>query len=162
MNRMAAYPEDDLFTPTLTEEDDADGFERPWSPWSLVMLTFFFGIPAGGSLLALNFSRLAAPRKVLPAVFGVIAATLLVAAARGWSYDHLHNEGQLRLFDLGDRVFQTATAGALAWAQRRRYRVFRGSAAEAGKLWPPGLLAAALSVALQLALTFLFASLFQR
>lgn len=160
MNRMASYPEDDLFTPTLTEEDDADGFERPWSPSSLVVLTFFFGIPAGGSLLALNFSRLGMPRKVLPAVFAVIAATLLFTAASGWSYAHLHHEGQRNLLVLVERALQTAAAGALAWAQRRRYRIFRNSAAEPGKLLLSGILAAAVSTALQIALTLLLASLF--
>jgi hypothetical protein len=162
MNRMAAYPEDDLFTPTLTEEDDADNFERPWSPWSLLLLAFFAGFPAGGALLALNFSRLGLPRKVLPAVFAVIATTLLLAVGRGWLFNQFHGEDQLRLFSLADRAVETAAAGMLAWAQRHRYRVFRGSAGEGGKLLLPGLLAAVLSVAIQLALTSFTASLFQQ
>jgi len=159
---MAVFPDDDLFTPTLTEEDDVVGFERPWNPWSLVVLSFFFGISGGGALLALNFSRLGTPRKVLPAVFAVIAVTLLITATRGWGYASLDDAGQLRLLRFADRAMETGVAGALAWMQRRRYRVFRGSSAEPGKLLLPGLLAAVLSVVIQLALSTLFESLFQR
>lgn len=162
MNRTAAYPEDDLFTPTLTEEDDAVGFERPWSPWSLVVLTFFFGIPGGGGLLALNFSRLGVPRKVVPAVLVVITASLLFSALRGWGIVHLHAESHLRLLNLGQKALETVAAGALAWAQRRRYRVFQGSGGEAGRLLLPGAVAAALSLLVQMALAMLFASLFDR
>jgi hypothetical protein len=162
MNRTAAYPEDDLLTPTLTEEDDAVGFERPWQPWSLVVLTFFAGIPAGGSLLALNFSRLGVPRRVLPAVFSVIAATLLFSAWRGWSLHHLPVDGAWRLLSLAQRALESLAAGGLAWLQRRRYRVFRGSGGEPGPVLLPGVLAAVLSLAVQAALMLLFASLFDR
>lgn len=162
MNRMASHPEDDLFTPTLTEEDDADNFERPWNPGSLVALAFFFGFPAGGALLALNFVRLGMPRKVQPAVLAVIGGTLLLAVARGWISNQIHDPAQFRYLGYADRAVEAALAGALAWAQRRRYRVFQGSAAAAGKLLLPGLLAAVLSVAIQLALTAFFLSLFQR
>lgn len=162
MNRTAAYPEDDLFTPTLTEEDDAVGFERPWNPWSLVVLTFFFGIPAGGGLLALNHSRLGVPRKALRAVLLVITATLLFAGLRGWGITYLHEESQLRLLNLGQKAVETLTAGALAWTQQRRYRVFRGSAGEPGRLPLPGILAAVLSLIVQMALAMLFASVFDR
>lgn len=162
MNRTAAYSEDDLFTPTLTEEDDAVGFERPWNPWSLVVLTFFFGIPAGGGLLALNYSRLGVPRKALRAVLLVITAALLFAGLRGWGITHLHDESQLRLLNLGQKAVETLTAGALAWTQQRRFRVFRGSAGEPGRLLLPGILAAVLSVIAQMALAMLFASLFDR
>lgn len=162
MNRTAAHPDDDLFTPSLTEEDDATGFERPWNPWSLVVLTFFAGIPAGGSLLALNFSRLGIPRKVLSAVIAVILATLVFAALRAWGLTHLSDEGQRRLFNVAQRALETLTAGAIAWTQRRRHRVFRGAVGAEGKLLLPGLLAAALSFIVQVPLTMLFAALFDR
>jgi hypothetical protein len=71
---MSRSFDDDLLAPELTEADDAVGFDRPWNPWSLVTLTFFFGLPAGGSLLALNFDRLGMPGRRLPALAIAIAA----------------------------------------------------------------------------------------
>src|SRR5687768_4790814 len=72
----SSHSDDDLFTPTLTETDDAVEFDRPWNPWSLVTLTFFFGLVAGGGLLALNFRRLGIRGRLYPAlaVVGVVVA----------------------------------------------------------------------------------------
>src|SRR5687768_3132414 len=67
---------DDLFRPTLTEQDDAVGFDRPWNPWSLVVLAFFFGLPGGGTLLALNFRRLGMPQAIWPVLAVVVLGTL--------------------------------------------------------------------------------------
>src|SRR5687767_10031614 len=57
-SRPSSLLEDDLFRQSLTEHDDAAGFDRPWNPWSLVVLTFFFGITPGMALLAFNYDRL--------------------------------------------------------------------------------------------------------
>src|SRR5262249_22153508 len=81
----AAVPDDDLFTPTLTEADDAVGFRRPWNPWSLVFVAFFraavmpapWALAGGGGTLALNFARLGVRQRVLPAGALVLAAALV-------------------------------------------------------------------------------------
>ena len=49
---------DDLFQATLTDAHDTAGIDRPWSPWHLVLLTFFVGFFVGGILIAMNFRRL--------------------------------------------------------------------------------------------------------
>src|SRR5690606_30786669 len=67
MREPAARPlpadDDALLTPSLTAADDAVGFDRPWNPWSLVMLVFFAGPLFGGVLAARNFVRLGQPER---------------------------------------------------------------------------------------------------
>src|SRR4051794_1678132 len=80
--------DDALLKPTLTEADDALDFAEPWNPWSLVVLTFFFGLPAGGGLLALTSPPLGMRPRLAPALTAVIAATALMTAARLWMAAH--------------------------------------------------------------------------
>lgn len=60
--------------PILTQDDDLDGFGRPWNPELVVFAVFFAAELAGGLLVALNFRRLGMPRRFLPtlALFGAL------------------------------------------------------------------------------------------
>jgi hypothetical protein len=155
----SAYPDDDLFQPTLTEEDDAVGIKRPWNPWSLVVLTFFFGLPAGGGLLSWNLYRLGAPRRVLPAVALVVLGTLGLAALDGWMTFRF-SDTQRQLGSVLVRAGATLVAAGLAGAQRKRFRVFRSTGQEEGKLLLPGIAAAVLSLIVLQILQFLFLNVF--
>src|SRR5688500_6123344 len=78
---MTTQPDDLLLTPTLTAEDDAVDFDHPWNPWSLVVLTFFFGLFAGGPLLALNAERLGIRKRfwLIACVAGGVGVALVAA-----------------------------------------------------------------------------------
>ncbi|MCC2671215.1 MAG: hypothetical protein K0Q72_3686 [Armatimonadetes bacterium] len=159
MHPPAAHPDDELFRPTLTADDDAVGFARPWNPWSLVVLAFFFGLPAGGALLSWNLYRLGVGRRALPAFSLVEVATLALAAIGGWAAVRAP-EGTQSWLPSALRAAWTLVAAALATAQRKRFRVFRASVAEEGRLWLPGVAAAACSVVLWELLLILFATVF--
>jgi hypothetical protein len=154
----------DLLQPTLREEHDSVDFNKPWRPWSLVVLTFFFGLPAGGALLALNFKRLGLRRSFAAAACIVVAATLVLAGARAWAVSqgmvNLEDREQRRLLNFGMKAAATVAAMALAAAQRTRYRVFEGGGGQGGNLWGPGVLAAAASIAIQVLLELAFRQLF--
>src|SRR5690606_37884850 len=64
--------------PSLTAADDAVGFDRPWNPWSLVMLVFFAGPLFGGVLAARNFVRLGQPERSAPAIGLFVAIWLAI------------------------------------------------------------------------------------
>jgi hypothetical protein len=159
MHPPAAHPDDELFRPTLTADDDAVGFARPWNPWSLVVLAFFFGLPAGGALLSWNLYRLGAARRALPALAIAVGGTLALAAIGGWAAVRAP-EGTQAWLPVALRAAWTLVAAALATAQRKRFRVFRHTSQEEGKLLLPGALAALCSVVVWEVLLILFATVF--
>jgi len=133
--------EEDLFRPTLTEEDDAVGFDRPWNPYHLVLVTFFSGLPGGGVLLALNFRRLGMKEKVHFALWEIGAASVLLFALAGWlaaGYRHTANwSSTSQLLRLGLQAISVVVALLIAGRQRRRFRLFEASNLPGGKLfWP--------------------------
>ena len=155
----AAYADDELLRPVLTEEDDAVGIERPWNPWSLVVLAFFFGLPAGGGLLSWNLYRLGVPRRMLPALLVVFVGSLGLAMLDGWLSPRL-SEKQQPLALIAVRAGTTLIAAGLARAQRKRFRVFRHTGKDEGKLFLPGLVAAVLSLLLLGILHAVFVNVF--
>jgi hypothetical protein len=151
-------PNEELFRPTLRENDDAVGFDRPWNPWSLVMIAFFCGVIAGGGLLAFNFRRLGMKGKLYP----VLAIVALVALAQAGLSLWLLGSGRLgaegrdavRTAQWMGRAVATLFAIALATPQQKRYRLFQASGLPGGHLLWPALAA----IAAQFAFSLLWAA----
>lgn len=148
--------DDDLLLPELTEADDAIGFDQPWNPWSLVTLSFFFGLIAGGGLLALNFARLGMPgrRNATLAIVMVVATASILGTV--WAFGiapggEVDRETQRygRWLRQGIAVL---AAMAIAAPQHSRFRLFQASGQPAGHLLRPAVIASVLSVLYQLAL----------
>lgn len=59
---MPLDPDDSLFQPTLSAEDDTIGIHEPWNPFYILFVTFFFGFIAGAILFWQNAARLGMPR----------------------------------------------------------------------------------------------------
>jgi hypothetical protein len=134
---MRTLPDDDLFTPTLTAGDDAAGFDEPWNPWSLVVLTFFFGLIAGGWLLAWNYARLGMPRKLVPATgLLVLVCAAVLAAVELRLMNHLGPPGGTTrvLATAAFKGLETLIVAGVAYTQRRRYQLFLHSRLPEGKL----------------------------
>lgn len=156
--------DDDLFSPTLTEEDDAVSFNQPWNPWSLVVLTFFFGLIAGGGLLAFNWERLGIQGRRLSTLFAVLAASVVLAAVssglaanfRGQEYQRVR-----RQIDVVEAAAATGIAIVISAGQRKRYRLFRQSHQAPGPLVRPAIAAAAVSLAAGLLLRLGFYMFFR-
>jgi hypothetical protein len=149
---MSRPYDDDLLAPELTDADDAIGFDRPWNPWSLVTLTFFCGLPAGGGLLALNFDRLGMPGRRLPTLAVVVALTTLVVLGRVWAM----GSGLIPTDQSGRQIGRWATqaifvlaAMAIAAPQQKRFRIFQASGEPAGHLLWPAVTASAISLGYQ-------------
>jgi hypothetical protein len=154
------FPDDDLLRPTLSEDDDALGFEEPWNPWSLVVLTFFFGLIAGGGLLAFNYRRLGMRVPVYAVLAFVAVMSCLAQGFTIWLVysglvDHNHRE-TLRNIRWGGRAFITVIAMALAQTQMKRFRLFEHSDLPSGKLLLPALGAIAISLFFSFAVTTVY------
>lgn len=137
----------DLLTPVLTADDDAVGFDRPWNPWYLVMVAFFFGMLAGGGLLAVNFRRLGQGRRFGPAAAVVLATT--VALIAGWLLLEPRTGSSRALYEslrIGRRAVAVLVAIGLATLQRRRFRLLEVCDLPAGMLLGPAVLAIALGL----------------
>jgi len=151
---MSRSFDDDLLAPELTEADDAVGFDQPWNPWSLVTLTFFFGLLAGGSLLALNFERLGMPGRRVPVLGLVIGVTTLIIAGTAWAAGSgglaAGNPTQRQLWRWGVRALSVLIAMAIAAPQQKRWRLFQVSGLPAGKLLWPAVAACAVALAYEL------------
>ena len=130
--------DDLLLTPTLTAEDDAVDFDHPWNPWSLVVLTFFVGLFAGGPLLALNAERLGLRRRfwLVAAVSGL--AGLALVAGPVWALDAgivPDNPEARRIAGWVTRGLGTLVAILLALPQVKRWRLFQASGLPGGHLF---------------------------
>jgi hypothetical protein len=144
--------DDDLLAPELTEADDATGFDQPWNPWSLVTLTFFFGLLAGGGLLAFNFDRLGMPGRRVPTLalaFG--ATTLLIAGALFGGWGAGEDRGTQQAWRWGVRGISVLIAMAIAAPQQKRWRIFEASGLPAGKLLRPAVVACAIALVYEIA-----------
>ena len=151
---MPELPSDDLFAPTLTEDDDALDFDRPWNPWSLVILTFFFGLVAGGTLLALNFRKLGLRQSVAPTLGLVLVVAFLLAAASAGliaaSAGGQAHPGLRAGFRFLVPAVNAGIAMVIAAGQQKRFRLFQASGGPPGKLLWPAVGAAAASIAFEL------------
>lgn len=121
----------DLLRPVLTERDDFTGFHRPWSPWTLLVLTVVGGPIGGGYLYAENARRLGERRGAIALTalgFVVLTGLLLLA------FERIDREAQPLLFRLA--TTGTSAVGALVAAsfQRRRHQLYVSSGGEHGKL----------------------------
>ena len=70
---------DDLFSPTLTPDDDIQGFDRPWNPNYLPLCAFFGGFVGTSLLVWMNQARLGVRRTGL-VILGVVVAFLAARA----------------------------------------------------------------------------------
>ena len=146
--------DEELFKQSLTEQDDAQGFDRPWNPWSLVMLTFFFGITAGGGLLAFNYQRLGIKGRLYITIAIVLAAEVLLTVIHLWTVQSglidPQNRDEMRTFRLGTKVAFVLAAAIIAQTQQKRFRLFQRSDLPAGNLLIPALIGIAVGVGLDL------------
>jgi hypothetical protein len=138
---MSTPSNDDLFAPSLREEDDATGFDQPWHPWTLVVITFFCGLIAGGGLLALNFRRLGMKGRLYPTLAIAALGHVLIVGTGLWiSYSGMIDPGDRdssRMLSWGGKAVACLIAILVARPQQRRYRLFEMSNLPGGKLlWP--------------------------
>jgi hypothetical protein len=162
---MSRPYDNDLLAPELTEADDAVGFDRPWNPWSLVTLTFFCGLLAGGGLLALNFARLGMPGRRLPTLAVVLLLTTVGVLAVAWAV----GSGLITADASGRqtsrwvlRVGFLLAAMVIAAQQQKRFRIFHASGEPPGHLLWPAVVASAASLGYQLLIGFIGSLLFIR
>ena len=137
---MSADRDDELFTPTLTENDDALEFDQPWNPWSLVVLTFFFGLLCGGGALALNYQRLGVKGRLFTTSVIVVIGYLAICAAYAW-FVPLAVDGptgdRRELIRLVLKIGGCLIAMGIAEHQRPRFRLFQSRHLSGGSLlWP--------------------------
>lgn len=113
--------DDELLRPTLTAEDDAVGFDRPWAPWSLVFAAFFCGPVGGGALFVWNTFRLGLRRELKPTAlsFAALAVVFAVGAAA-----YLATVAGAAVDDRGIRLARHAVTVLLAilFARRQQQR----------------------------------------
>jgi hypothetical protein len=161
---MTMHSDDDLLRPTLAEADDALGFDEPWNPWSLVMLTFFAGLLAGGSLLALNFARLGMKGRLYPALAIVGVASIAIAGGMEWALASglipATDRDAQRTARWIVRAASCLLAIGLAALQRPRFRLFQMSGHSPGALLKPGLIAVVASIPVAIGLRYAFRALF--
>jgi hypothetical protein len=153
----------DLLRPSLTESDDATGFDRPWSPFGIVWVAAIGGLLPSGVLLALNFRRLGMARWTLPTLAITAALTLLLDgvvmyAATTGQVDRLTG----RWLRFGLKAFAIAFALAFAAAQSRRFRLFGTTRQAPGGLLNPALVAIGVSMVVTFGYGLLIAALVRR
>jgi hypothetical protein len=134
----------DLLRPSLTEADDASGFDRPWSPGPMVWIAFFAGLAPAGILLAINFRRLGMPAWFRPTLAATIVLALVlhgafvyVVSSREWGFS------ERQWLRVGVRVISLAFASILVVLQNRRFELFRTTGQRQAPLLKPALLAIA-------------------
>ena len=137
----------DLLRPVLTESDDALGFDRPWSPFSIVWVAAFGGLLAAGALYAINFRRLGMARWALPTLAVTIVLTLVLhGLVFGPAAAGQVDRETGRWLRFGLRAFAIGFAVAFAAAQDRRFRLFTTTRRPPGALLKPALIAVAASI----------------
>ncbi|MEM7261242.1 MAG: hypothetical protein AAF488_04570 [Planctomycetota bacterium] len=152
----------DLFTPTLNESHDVDGIDRPWRPATVLVLTFFFGIAAGGTLAALNQGRFGMPHRVVPTLVVVAIVALALSIGSAWYIDRQLRPARRSSESVIDLSFMTEAkrkaisqevrivrrlisvivVALLLRVQFRRQRLVSVHDLEQGSLWVPGTIAA--------------------
>ena len=161
---MRIASDDDLLTPTLGDEDDVGEYRRPWSPWSLVVLSFVTGLLGAGWLLALNFGRLGMQSRVYALLGVVVVSSLLVAAVYGWiaarGIGGLTGSDAESAAGLLARVLGTGVAATIAARQEKRHRLFSMTGEQGGGLLLPGLAAALCSLLIETGMRHAFVRLF--
>ncbi len=150
ISSIAAPRCEELFTPTVTAEDDAVGFDYPWNPYSIVFATFFAGVFAGGLLFALNYRRLGQPRRCLPVAVGASAIAIVVYLMAnlliGKGIVQIDGIQPHRIVKFITQMLAVILALAMAATQHKRFRLAQYSDQPLGRLLLPGLAAVALGV----------------
>ena len=145
-------PDIDLFTPSLTEDDDAVGFDSPWHPWSVVFAAFFCGAFGGGALMAWNFHRLGMRGRVWPCALTFAALGVAILFASVALRPDLSDPADARIARYAVRAATVLVAMGFASAQKRRFGIFTASGGEPGKLLLWGVAMFVLNAGLQIAL----------
>ncbi len=145
-----------LLQPSLGEQDDAGGFDRPLNPHTIIIWSFFCGIVCGGLLFATNFRRLGWPRRFWPTLYGtlLLASTVYVVLVwgvqAGWFHELPRNV--LRQFNRGVAI---VAAIVLAQTQSRRYRLAIVTNTPLGSHWKLGIVCAFAGVGIELVIALL-------
>ena len=149
----------DLLRPTLTAEDDIAAANRPWSPMVLLYLSFFFGLPAGGGLAALNYQRFGRKERVFSTAMLAAVGGALLIGINAWGVvapaEFFADSGGRRLLRLGTQGLSILFTYLLARDQFRLFRAYTHTGKEPGSLWAPGAIAAVLSLAFSFAMAAL-------
>lgn len=133
--------EDDLFQPTLTESDEPAGFNRPWSPSTLIYVVFFCGLPGGGFLFADNYRRLGQPKRFWPAIAISFSGSILFYGVVGFLAGFASWAGERVIMEIIARVYSVAFAFYFYSQQRHRFRIFGLSNQPAANPLIPAILA---------------------
>ncbi|QDU85235.1 hypothetical protein Pla163_23630 [Planctomycetes bacterium Pla163] len=161
------FGDDDLFTPTLGERDDAIGFGRAFNPQSLWLASFFGGPICAALLFAINARRLGQQRLALHIGLGFGAVALTCVALGAWyavdarlageslglSAEETSQEAS-RNMRLAMRVAGVALGGVGYWLQRQRFRLFLHTGHEPAKALGPSILAIVVASIIALAIAF--------
>lgn len=131
----------DLLQPTLDSAHDADGFDEPWNPHSIVFASFFVGPIGGGALFAWNYKRLGQHQAVVRCV--LLFAALAIVQAFAWAFllTELDDRNQRRLLKYGLQATTVIVGLFVSRAQQPRYRVYTGHGGDPKGLLRYGILA---------------------
>ncbi len=133
--------EPDLLDPILTEDDDLVGFNNPWNPWSLVILTALTHFTIGGLFVALNQRRLGREGKFWSTWLTFLSVGAMTYSI--WSVFILSGvqftDNEERLWRHGTRAIALLLAFLFVRSQRRRFRVFTGGGGEPTSLFAWGI-----------------------
>ncbi len=132
----------DLLEPTLTERDDAAGFQKPWNPWSVLVVAAICKPVIGTIILAMNARRLGLPRQVFPlALSGTLVSFVVMAlvplyVTEEMSEDLILERGRVVRFSLS--FLGAGICLAMNKNHQRRLRVYQMGDGEPGSLILPG------------------------
>ena len=135
VSRSMNSPVDDLFSPSLSAEDDAKGFDHPLSPDGLLLLTVFCGLSGAGVFWVDNWRRLGSPRQQIwtGLVIVIVAAALMTTAELLQLTGVVPRGAKGSWWSFGLRMSGLLVAMAIAHYQRKRYSLFRGRNLPKGK-----------------------------
>jgi uncharacterized membrane protein YfcA len=139
-----------LLTPTLTVSDDVAEVREPWNPSTLLYLSFFFGLPAGGVLAALNYRRFGRAKRVFPTLMVAMVASFVLSGASVWLFlTQAPPFGEQAVRSVARLLMQGISVGVTYLLSRDQHRLFRAATLAhktPGSLLIPGLIAGVCSI----------------
>jgi len=148
--------DDDLFTPTLTRADNAEGFGAPHDTQGMPLIAFFGGPVAAGWVVIRNYKNLDMHDHARKALIAFSLLTLACCAFTLWAQSRALPPRGIRL---ACQVACVVAAYRAKSIQANRFRLFQANGGDAKPMLLPGLLMIMVGLASYAALLMLGAKL---